>query len=118
MAKQICIFTTINADQLLGLLKRVMYADEEVERATLLKAAHELLNKNISDITDEMIICEIAKIKMQAKKQLPPEIKSFVRKQIIIFDDCDSTVAVYIRTGERHGGSSNHIRSHRSDRKL
>lgn len=119
MSKRICIFTTINADGLLELLKRLHYPDEAVERNTLIRVAHGLLNDNAAGaFTDEMIICEITKIQMLAKKQMPADVKPFVKKRIVIFDDCDSTVAIYIQTGEQHVRASNHVRPHRSDRKL
>lgn len=118
MSKRICIFTTINADELLKTLKRLYYPDEEVERNTLVKLAHRLLNNSLPDETDGIIICEITKIQMLAKKQMPANVKPFVKKRIIIFDDCDSTVAIYIQTGEQHVRASNHVRPHRSDRKL
>lgn len=118
MSKRICIFTTINADKLLKTLKRLYYPDEEVERNTLVKLAHSLLNNSLSDETDEIIICEITKIKMRAKKDLPADAKSFSKKRLIIFDDSDSTVAIYIQLGDHHDRPSNNIRPHRSNRKL
>ena len=59
MSKRICIFTTINADELLKTLKRLYYPDEEVERNTLVKLAHRLLNNSLPDETDEIIICDL-----------------------------------------------------------